>query len=122
MSCCIPQRDFDACESDNVTVMEQSLEKSATTMVLWSQAALTSKWHKVEYKMARYIELYQRFDHRVIHVCLQDVSGVEHDDLKLLLRGGDYIQWSKEATFKDRQLCLEKLMAKIFGRMKCKVD
>ena len=45
LKCCIPQRDFGASDTDDVTALEQSLVKSASTVVLWSPVALTSKWH-----------------------------------------------------------------------------
>ena len=48
-----------ACDTDDVTALELHLEKSTATVVLWSRAALFSKWHRAEVKMARYIELYQ---------------------------------------------------------------
>ena len=40
LKCCIPHRNLGACDTDHVTALEQNLEKSASTVVLWSRAAL----------------------------------------------------------------------------------
>ena len=117
LRCCIPQRDFGACDTDDVTALEQSLEKSATTIVLWSQAALLSKWHKAEYKLARSVELYRHFDFCVIHICLEDLNGVTDENLKLILSSGKDMQWNSEATDTEKQLFFERLLAKVYKRL-----
>ena len=120
LKCCIPQRDFGGFDTDDVTAMEQSLERSASTMVLWSKAALASKWHKAEYKMARYIELYRSFNHRIIHVCLEDLSNVDYEDVKLFLRGGKHMQWISDATDEQKKKFFDRLGPKLFGRITCR--
>ena len=65
--------------------------------MLWSRAALASKWHKAEFKMARHIELYRHFEFRVIHVFLEDLSDVTDDSFKLILSSRDFIRWSSKA-------------------------
>ena len=117
LKCCIPQRDFGGCYTDDVMAMEQSLERSATTMVLWSHAALASKWHKAEYKMARYIELYRHFNHRVIHVCLQDMSDVSDADLKPIISNGKFIDWNSSASALQRDQLLNRLLWKIYRQI-----
>ena len=86
-------------------------------MVLWSHAALASKWHKAEYKMARYIELYRSFNHTVIHVCLDNMGDVDDEDVKMFLRSGKYMQWMSDATDDWKQKFFDRLAMKIFGRL-----
>ena len=117
LKCCIPQRDFGACDTDDVTALEQSLDKSASTVVLWSRAALASKWHKAEYKMARYIELYRHFDFRVIHIFLEELGDVTDVSLKHISASGEYMQWISKAHDGQKQKFFEQLVAKIYRRL-----
>ena len=117
LKCCIPQRDFGDFDTDDVTAMELSLEKSATTLVLWSHAALASKWHRAEYKMARFIELYRNFNHQVIHVCLQDMSDVDDEDVKMIIRCGKYLKYMSDATDKEKKMFFDRLGMKVFGKL-----
>ena len=117
IKCCIPQRNFGVCDTDDVTALEQSLEKSALTVVLWSRAALASKWHKAEVKLARYVELYRHFDFRIIHIFLQDLSNVSDDFFKLLLKNGDYMQWTRQLSDKQKTEFLDQLLVKVYRRL-----
>ena len=117
LKCCIPYRNFGACDTDNVTALEQHLQKSASTVVLWSRAALVSKWHKAEVKMARYIELYRHFDFRVIHICLEDMSDVTDESFAFILSSGGYMQWNSEATTAHKQQFLNRLLTKIYRQL-----
>ena len=98
LKCCIPQRDFGAYTTDDISTMEQCMDSSSSTVVLWSRAALVSKWHKAEVKMARYIELYRHFDFRVIHVFLEDLSDVTEMSLIFKMSGVDHLQWSADES------------------------
>ena len=117
LKCCIPQRDFEACTLDKTTALERILEKSASTVVLWSRAALASKWHKVEHKMARYIELYRYFTFRVIHIVLEDLSDVTDESLKPILLDGEYMRWIKDETDKYKQKFFDRLLKKIYRKL-----
>ena len=116
LKCCIPQRDCSVCTVDNISAVEQSLENSASTVVLWSRAALASKWHKAEYKMARYIELYRNFDFKVIHILAEDLSDVKDDGIKLIFSSGKFISWHKGTTNTQVQTLCDRLLEKIYRR------
>ena len=116
LKCCVPQRDFGALEA-HVAVMEQHMERSATTVVLLSHAALNSPWHKAERNLARYIELYRRFNHRLIHVCLQDLSDVTDDDVTPVIRSGEHLRWDGDAAEDRKKRFFERLVKKIHSRM-----
>ena len=117
LKCCIPQRDFSSIGAELVT-MEQNIEQSATTLVLLSKVALESSWHKAERNLARHIELFRRFNHSVIHVCLHDLSDVRHDDVTSIIQNGEYIQWSNDATDAIKQQFFSELLAKVYGRLR----
>ena len=116
LKCCVPQRDFGALEA-HVAVMEQHMERSATTVVLLSHAALNSPWHKAERNLARYIELYRRFNHRLIHVCLQDLSDVTDDDVTPVIRSGEHLRCDGDAAEDRKKRFFERLVKKIHSRM-----
>ena len=117
LKCCIAQRDSNACDTDDFTALEQNLKNSASTVVLWSRAALASKLHKFEYKLARHIELHRNFDFRVIHICLEDMSDVTDDNLKLILMSNEYILWNSEATHEQKEKFFDRLLEKIYKRL-----
>ena len=100
-----------------MSALEQHLEKSASTVVLWSRAALASKWHKAEVKMARHIELYRHFNFRVIHVFVEDMCDVTDESLKMILSSGEYMQWHSGATDTQKQRFLDRLLVKIYRRL-----
>ena len=84
---------------------------------MWSRAALASKWHKAEVNMARHIELYRRFEYRMIHIFIDDLSEVIDESSKLILISGEYMQWNKEATDAQKQKVLDRLLSKVYSRM-----
>ena len=117
LKCCIPHRDFGSSETDDVTALEQSLEKSATTIVLWSQSSLASNGHKAEYKLARYIELYRKLDFKVINIFLEDLGDVTDESIKSIISSGENMQWNSDATHDKKHKFFERLLSKIYRRM-----
>ena len=120
LKCCIPQRDFDYEDGDTSTATEKHLNVSAATLVLWSCAALESETHEMQYRMARNMELYRRFHHRVLHVCVEDLSDVTDADVKSILRCGQYMQWKCDWTEAQKQRFMERLLGKIYRRIAMK--
>ena len=117
LKCCIPHRDFHVSETDDVTALEQSLEKSATTVVLWSHSSLASNQHKAEYSLSRYIELYRKFDFKIINVFLEDLGDITEERIKTITSSGEYMQWNGDATSSEKLKFFERLLAKLYRRM-----
>ena len=117
LKCCIPHRDFGSTGMDDVTALEQSVEKSATTMVLQSHNSLLSNRHKAEYNLTRYIELYRKFDFRVINIFIEDLSDVTVESIKCIISSGEYMQWNSDATNEEKLKFFERLLGKIYRRM-----
>ena len=86
-------------------------------MVLWSHSSLASNRHKAEYNLARYYELYRKFDFKVINIFPEDLGDVTAERIKRIVSSGEYLQWNNDATNKYKQKFLERLLAKIYRRM-----
>ena len=114
---CIPQRNFKHEDGDPPAAREKYIGASAATVVLWSYNSLDSESHRMEYRMARNTELRRSLNHRVIHVFLQDLSDVIDSDVRALVRSGKYLQWNSDATNAQKKKFLDKLIAKVYGRL-----
>ena len=117
LKCCIPQRDFSFTATDDVTEIEQGIEQSSTTLVLWSREALETDLHRAEYKLARSIE-FRRFNVQLVHVALQDLSDVTDQEFENIKT----IKFYKDWTDAKKQKVLEKILGKIYRKISKKND
>ena len=67
--------------------------------------------------MARSVEIYRDFNFSTIHICLEDLSDVTDENLKIIYLSGEYMQWNVEASDKQKQKFFDRLLAKIYRQL-----
>ena len=120
LKCCIPQRNFPY----NISYLDAvslHVQRSASTLVLLSEAALLSDAHHLERSLARHVELHRSFTHRVMYVALEELCDVtcdaEDDDVTLVLKSGKLLKWKPGGDERDEAEFMTRLLRKVCGKI-----